>query len=145
MSLHRITLLRSLFLTAAVALAAGCGQSAPDSHVVVHPAKGKITFQGQPIPGAMLTLHPKTELPEVPKPRANVGNDGAFAVTTFAGGDGAPEGNYVLTVVWYKPIKKGADIQAGPNVIPKKFTAPQTSNLTVKIASGQNDLPTIQL
>jgi hypothetical protein len=137
--------LRSLFLIVAVALAVGCGQSGTDTIVAVHPAKGKITFKGQPIPGAMITLHPKAELAEVPRPRASVGKDGEFALTTFSGKDGAPEGEYTVTVVWYKPIKNGPDVQAGPNVIPKKYTAPQTSDLHVRIAAGENDLPAIQL
>jgi hypothetical protein len=137
--------LRSLFLVVAITLAAGCGQGAKDASVAVHPATGKITFKGQSIPGAMLTLHPKTEIADVPKPRASVGKDGAFHVSTFAGGDGAPEGEYTVTVVWYKPIKNGPDVEAGPNVIPKQYTSPQSSNVTVKIAAGQNDLPTIQL
>ena len=137
--------LRSLFLLLAVALTTGCSDSAYDAAVAVHPTKGKITFKGQPIPGAMVTLHPKTAVTDVPKPRASVGKDGEFTFTTFSGKDGAPEGEYTVTVVWYKPIRKGADVQAGPNVIPKKYTAPQTSDLQVRIAAGQNELPAIQL
>lgn len=139
------TVVRGMFLVVAVLLAVGCGQAAKEAPVAVHPAKGTITFKGQPIPGAMLTLHPKTEIAEVPKPRANVGKDGAFHLTTFAGNDGAPEGEYTVTIVWYKPIKHGNDVQAGPNVIPKKYTAPQTSDLQVRIAAGENNLPAIQL
>jgi hypothetical protein len=139
------TVLRSLFLTLVVVYAVGCGQAPEGTLVAVHPALGKITFKGQPIPGAMVTLHPKTATADVPKPHANVDKNGEFALSTFNGGDGAPEGEYVLTVVWYKPIKNGPDIQAGPNVIPPKYSRPETSDLQIKIAAGQNDLQTIQL
>jgi hypothetical protein len=139
------TVLRSLFLLVAVVLAVGCSNAPEISSVPVHPAQGKITFKGQPIPGATVVLHPKAAVENVPNPRANVGKDGAFQISTFTGNDGAPEGEYTLTVTWYKPIKNGPDVQAGPNVIPPKFTNPQTSTLQVKIAAGQNDLQTIQL
>jgi hypothetical protein len=131
-------------LAALVSLSAlGCGKAA--SKVATHPAKGSITFKGQPIHGALLTLHPKAPIENVPAPRANVGKDGSFRVTTFNGGDGAPEGDYVLTVKWYKPIKNGNDLISGPNVIPPKFGAPETSGVVVHIAAGDNELKPIKL
>jgi hypothetical protein len=123
----------------------GCSEAKPE-RVAVHPAAGSLTVKGQPAPGAFVTLHPKTSLGEdVPPPRANVEKDGSFKLSTFNGGDGAPEGEYTVTVRWYKPVKNGADIAAGPNVIPTKYTKPESSNLTVRIASGQNTLPPIKL
>jgi hypothetical protein len=138
------TVLRGLFLALAV-LAVGCGQGTEAPPVAVHPAQGKITFKGQPTHGAMVTLHPKTATTDLPKPRATVDRTGAFKLSTFAAGDGAPEGDYVLTVFWYKPIQNGPDVSPGPNVIPVKYTKPETTNIEIKIAAGQNDLSTIQL
>jgi hypothetical protein len=138
------TVLRGLFLALAV-LAVGCGQGTEAPPIAVHPAQGKITFKGQPTHGAMVTLHPKTAAADVPNPRATVDKTGAFKLSTFAAGDGAPEGDYVLTVFWYKPIQNGPDVSPGPNVIPVKYTKPETTNIEIKIAAGQNDLSTIQL
>jgi hypothetical protein len=138
------TVLRGLFLGLMV-IVVGCGQSIEAPPVAVHPAQGKITFKGQAMPGAMVTLHPKTASAEIPKPRATVDKAGAFKISTFAPGDGAPEGDYVLTVFWYKPIQNGPDISPGPNVIPIKYTKPETTNIEIRIAAGQNDLSTIQL
>jgi hypothetical protein len=124
---------------------AGCAEAKPE-RVPVFPTTGKITFQGQPIPGAFVTLHPKTPQGEnVPNPRASVTQDGSFKVTTYDSGDGAPAGNYVLTVLWYKPIKNGADSVAGPNVIPPKYSKPETSDKEVILVAGDNNLPPIQL
>ena len=122
----------------------GCGEAKPE-RVAVHPAKGLITFKGQAIPGALVGLHPKNKIENVPTPRANVGRDGTFTVSTFDGGDGAPEGEYVLTVQWYKPVKNGADVVAGPNVIPRKYSSPATSDRIIKIAAGENSLEPIKL
>jgi hypothetical protein len=131
--------------TALLAVAVvGCGKAAPE-RVATHPAKGTITFKGQPTPGAFVTLHPKTPLENVPAPRANVGKDGSFEVTTFNGGDGAPEGDYIVTVQWYKPVKNGNDVVAGPNVIPPKYGKPQTSSVVIHIAACENQLQPIKL
>lgn len=124
---------------------AGCAEAKPD-RAAVFPAKGTITLKGEPTHGAILALHPKTPLPAgVPSPRANVGKDGSFAVSTYDSGDGAPEGEYVVTVTWYKLIKNGEDSKIGPNVIPPKYGDPNTSDLIVKIAAGENAIPAIQL
>jgi hypothetical protein len=138
------TVLRGLFLGLMV-VAVGCGQSVDAPPVAVHPAQGKITFKGLPTHGATVTLHPKTPSADVPVPRATVDKTGAFKVSTFAPGDGAPEGEYTVTVFWYKPIGTGLDVTPGPNVIPVKYTKPESTDIVVKIAAGQNDIPAIQL
>jgi hypothetical protein len=130
--------------TACLVAILGCGEAKPD-RVAVHPAAGTITFKGQPAHGASLTLYPKTVAENVPAPRASVEKDGSFKLSTFNGGDGAPEGEYVVTVRWYKLVKQGSDLIAGPNVIPRKYTNPQSSELTIRIAAGENALPPIKL
>ena len=123
---------------------AGCAEATPD-RTPVFPAKGIITFKGQPTSGALVALHPKAPVAGTPNPRANVDKDGAFKVSTYVTADGAPEGDYVVTVLWYKPIKKGVDVVSGPNVIPAKYANPNTSDLVVSIKPGENDLPAIAL
>jgi hypothetical protein len=138
------TVLRGLFL-ALMVVAVGCGQGEVAPPVAVHPAQGKITFKGLPTHGATVTLHPKTPTADVPVPRATVDKTGAFQISTFAPSDGAPEGEYTVTVFWYKPIGTGLDVTPGPNVIPVKYTKPESTDIVVKIAAGQNDIPAIQL
>jgi hypothetical protein len=144
-TLGRRPRLNSMAIAMTIAALVGCGEAKPE-RVAVHPASGTLTVKGQPAPGAFVTLHPKAEVGEdVPPPRANVDKDGTFKLSTFAGGDGAPEGEYTVTIRWYKLIKNGTDVSQGPNVIPAKYTKPESSNLTVRIAAGQNSLPPIKL
>jgi hypothetical protein len=124
--------------------AVGCAQSEPEQ-VAVFPTIGKITFKGQPTIGAVVLLHPKTPRERVPAPRASVKPDGTFKLSTFNTGDGAPEGDYVLTVKWYKPIKYGSELISGPNVIPTKYTQAQSSDIVVRVAAGENRLDPIKL
>lgn len=116
--------------------AVGCGGSSAPDRVAVFPVQGAVTFKGQPMPGAMLVLNPKTPTESVPAPRAQVDKDGNVKVSTYDGGDGAPAGEYVVTVQWYKPIKNGNDVVAGPNVVPRKYSQATSSDLVVQIAEG---------
>lgn len=121
----------------------GCGKA--DSRVPVHPVSGAIQFRGQPVTGAFVSLHPKTAAEGVPNPRGTVAKDGTFVVSTYDGNDGAPEGDYVVTVQWYKPVRQGNDLVGGPNALPAKYASPRTSDVQIRVAAGENHLQAIQL
>jgi hypothetical protein len=144
---RRPTNLRPSFAMIALAafVFAGCGQG-DAGRVPVHPVQGAIQFRGQPIVGAFVSLHSQNgAMAEIPTPRATVGSGGQFALTTYDGQDGAPEGEYVLTVQWYKPVRQGNEVVGGPNVLPVKYARPQTSDVIVRVAAGENRLQPIQL
>ena len=125
-------------------VASGCGEAGPE-RVATYPVEATVTFKGAPIPGAFLTLHPKQPLPDVPPPRASVAADGGLKVSTYNSGDGAPAGEYIVTVEWYKPIKNGPDVVPGPNVLPRKYASPRTSDLKITVTEAVNQLPPIEL
>lgn len=121
--------------------AAGCSKRAAADRVPVFPVEGAITLKGQPMPGAMVVFHPKTPQENVPAPRAEINKDGVLKVSTYDGGDGAPEGEYVVTVQWNKLVKQGSDLVIGPNVVPVKYGTPGQSDLKVAVkAPGPNKI-----
>ena len=122
----------------------GCGKG-DKNHVAVHPVQGTIQFRGQPIEGAFVSLCPTSAIEGVPAPRATVAKDGSFAVTTYDGNDGAPEGEYVLTVQWYRLVRQGNELVGGPNVLPPKYASAKTSDVKIHVASGENRLNPIQI
>ncbi|MCI0360225.1 MAG: hypothetical protein L0211_17240 [Planctomycetaceae bacterium] len=137
-------LLATLFALASVTLA-GCGGQAPH-RVPVYKTAGKVTFRDQPLEGAFLVLHPKAAATrDVPRPTAHVKPDGSFEPTTFLAADGAPAGEYVVTIEWRKLVNVGGEWTPGPNLLPPKYNNPATSDVIVTIAEGTNDLPTIVL
>lgn len=137
-----LAILLSLF---AGTVLAGCSRSGPQ-RVTTHPVQGKITFQGQPIGGAFVVLHPKeAAAPDVPTSRAHVQPDGTFRVSTYDSADGAPAGEYVVTVQWQKLVKSGGDFVPGPNLLPTKYSNRATSDVVVHVAAGANELLPIVL
>lgn len=106
---------------------------------VVHPATGIARAGQTPLVGARIRLHPRgMTLPDDATPSATVQDDGTFAFTTFEKGDGAPAGDYVATVQWFRVAKDGS---VGGNALPPRYGSPTTSPLTVTIREGTNELP----
>ena len=141
----RTRLIIASLLSAWLPLAVGCGQARP-ARVPVVPVEGAITFNGQPLPGALIVLHPKTSgSATAPAPRAQVEKDGSFRFTTYDAGDGAPPGEYVATIAWYRLVNQGGDLKAGPNVLPPQYSNPKTSNWEIRVAEAATRLPPVQL
>lgn len=136
-SKSRRGLARFAALAAVAIFTLGCGDSGPE-RVPVFPAKGKVIWNGQPVPGALVVLHP-TSANQI-SARAQTEKDGTFKLSTYDTADGVPPGEYTVTVEWRKLIKDGGDYKAGPNVLPAKYSQAESSKLKVRIAEGANVL-----
>jgi hypothetical protein len=68
----------------------------------VHPVKGKVLVQGKPAKKAFVLFVPVKEPAEAPdpRPRAEVGDDGTFQLSTYGENDGAPAGDYSVSINW---------------------------------------------
>lgn len=140
-----LTIVASTVAIVVLLVLTGCGGSGPPRSAT-NPTTGSITYQGQPIGGAFLALHPKAgAAADVPTATAVVQPNGTFAVTTYDTGDGVPEGDYVVTVQWRKATKSGGEFVPGPNLLPAKYSRPESSDVVVHVASGTNELPPIVL
>jgi len=120
-----------------VALLCGCSGSNRD-RVPVHPVTGKVLVDGQPPEGATVVFHPVSSTEEMAhKPAARVQADGTFQVTTYEAHDGAPAGEYVVTVTWSAPPT--------PDRLGGKYSDPETSQLQVTVTEGENLLKPFEL
>jgi hypothetical protein len=102
----------------------------------------------RPATGALVILHPVDTSDRKPvKPLAYVDEQGAFALTTYAQGDGAPEGEYAVTIEWReKSATPFAAQKEGEDRLHGRYGNPKTSNLRVKIEKqADNVLPPIQV
>ncbi|MFM7070575.1 MAG: hypothetical protein ACKO38_02100 [Planctomycetota bacterium] len=141
----------------------GCSSEPVDSiDKPLFPASGKISYRGKPIPNARVTFHPIESLNSaaaaapsatsgtegtppalVRTPFAVVKEDGTFELSTLKPGDGAPEGEYAVTVSWTgdKPAVSDSDM---PEKLPLKFQNPAFSGLRVRVKNGE-PIPEIKL
>jgi len=142
---------RNLFAAALfVAAFAGCSPSYQDRlELKPIPAKGKISLKGKPLPHAIVTFHPVEKLGTpssgdlVRTPFGVAKEDGSFELTTFKPADGAPEGEYAVTISWTGgPIR--SDNDAAPERLPPQYQNPVASGIRVQVRAGQ-ELPEIRL
>lgn len=126
---------------------AGCGGS---SSTPTHPVRGKVLFDGKPPANALVVLHPLGDTQkDSPRPRAKVEPDGTFTVGTFDAKDGAPAGEYAVTVqLWLSSAtgKGGWQDEALPrNQLPGRYSLTSTSGLRARVTTGENELPVFEL
>ena len=100
------------------------------------PAQGKVLFDGQPVAGAQVVL---LSLSKGPSADAVTGADGSFILSTYTANDGAPAGEYAVTLVWRKPLYDAAG-KPGKNLLPARYAQKATSPLKAVIKSGNNNL-----
>ena len=130
--------------------AVGCA-GPPDDRVPTQPATGRVTVAGKAAPGALVTLHPAGGGLH---PRGTAGADGTFTLSTYEQGDGAPAGDYRVTVVWpdpdFKPRTPGEveELRAGgqaPDKLRGRYAGPESSGLTATVGPGPNELGPLEL
>lgn len=119
---------------------AGCGG---DWKAETYPAKGTISVNGKPPVGAV--LHFVSTAGKVDqrnsRPWAKVANDGSFTLGTYKPGDGAPPGQYAVTIVW--PVDPSTPDPR--DRLGFAFAKPEKSKWKVTIIEGENELPPIVL
>lgn len=138
---------------------AGCGGSTGPKPV---PVKGKVMLKGKPVDGAEVTFL-STTAGRSASGRTNA--DGTFSLTTMKTGDGAPPGDYVVTISKIETKgKKGGpetDVAAGvygpeyasqmaaaasgemskvfDNKLPEKYASPAESGLKRTVVQGDSN------
>ena len=121
----------------------GCG---PKQGVECFPVSGTVLLNNQPLPEATVVLHPASGVSEVQRPIGETDATGRFTLTTLQPADGAPAGEYQVTVVQRALVQKGEEmVRDGANQLPPRYAQPATSGLKVTVAEGTNELPPLQL
>ena len=136
---HRAVLV-ALVLAPGVLGLVGCGEK----QLPVFPVAGKVSYSGQTPVGAQVVLHSTSDsLPPTVVPTATVKPDGSFAFSVYNAGDGAPAGDYVATIQWFKVVQSEGGSGRGPNVLPKTYADPVSSPIRVSVLSGPTQLDPI--
>src|SRR5208282_3006456 len=112
----------------------------PENRKATQPVRGKVFFEGSPPADALVTFHllnPTTKKFDRTG-EALVDPDGTFTLSSYTANDGAPVGDYTVTVVWNSPFVD-AQGNPGPNQLPERYSKAETSDLRVKVREGPND------
>jgi len=120
-----------------------CGSCAKkDTRVPVYPVRGQVLVGDKPATKAFVVLHPaEAPDPQALRPYGHVAEDGSFNLTTFEPNDGAPAGEYRVTVVWLAP-GGGED---PPDLLKGRYRDPAATPLKVRIRQEPTELPPFKL
>jgi hypothetical protein len=110
---HKFKLPRPIMtpiLTIVTLLATSCGKGESDL-LAVYPCRGQVFVNGKPAENAEIFFHPiGNENPRTGASQAVIDKDGWYILSTYKDKDGAPEGNFIVTIVWPdgpKPPEEG--------------------------------------
>src|SRR5438046_3203613 len=92
-----------------------CVSCAGNRRKPVFPARGQVVFDGKPAAGATVFFQPVVTEPDGIAPYAVTDANGAFRLTTYLTYDGAPAAEYVVTVRYPGPPRRGRDEDSGPD------------------------------
>ena len=98
----------------------------------VFPVNGSVFYQGRPAEGARVAFHLGRD-PNAHglRPQAVVGADGSFRLTTYTDRDGAPAGEYFVTV--YSPAPGPEDAAVRPDLFGYRYADPRTTPLRANV------------
>jgi len=127
------------FLIACGLLALGVSACSKSNAKKTFPVTGTVMNGVQPVGGAFVVFHPLGDAsPEAVKSRATTKPDGTFTLSTYGTDDGAPEGQYTVTVEQWLAGAKSDDPPS--NRLNAKFSKPETSGFAATVAGPATEL-----
>lgn len=117
----------------ACAVVSGCSED-KKGRVDTIPVTGKVTVAGQPLKKGTITFVPvnatNTASGEI--------HDGAYSLTTYSKGDGAPAADYKVSIsAWLKEPEMGKPAE---RAIPEKYFNAETSGLTATVSKQSRNI-----
>lgn len=134
----------------------GCGGSEPlkTTDMKLYPVTGRVVVGKQPVPGATVQFKPKFEWnKEIQHPHATTGADGQYELETVMSDDGAPAGDYEVSITFGEaaggsanssyadPSKSGlkATVKASPTQVPDFVLKPGSVKVSTNSRSSKRD------
>jgi hypothetical protein len=119
-----------------------------DAPRTTHPVTGSVQIRGQAAAHADLVFYDVSgRAPGGVRPYATTDEAGRFTVSTYGMNDGAPAGEYEITVSWKGPLRGITPDQRDslPERLPPRYLDPATSGIRMRVVRGENTLQPIEL
>ncbi|MBY0513260.1 MAG: hypothetical protein K2P78_05040 [Gemmataceae bacterium] len=138
----------ALLVVSPLLFAATTGCSGPDGQKPVFPVGGKVTFNGESMAGAIITFHP-LDNPDLRAQRSTgvADKDGVYELTTYPKEDGAPAGEYAVTVYWPdqraakgKAVDSSDEPELAPDRLKRSYADPKTTKLRATVREQSNTI-----
>jgi hypothetical protein len=125
----------------------GCGSG---NRIQPYPVTGAVFVHGEPAFGARVFFSPAANPtdPRALRPFAVVDKDGSFRLTTYKTFDGAPAGDYVVTVTWSMKLPGASgndDAARSPDRLKNAYGSPAVSKLRATVKPEPNSLEPFRL
>lgn len=109
------------------------------------PVAGQVLIGEQPISNAVVIFHPINGKEDVVRPTGRTDEQGRFKLTTTKDGDGAPPGEYKVTITAYQSTEQPGTDSVIRNHLPDRYAKIETSNLTATVAAGKTEMQPFKL
>ena len=117
----------------------------PSDRKPVFPVSGSVYFQGRAAIGVRVAFHPSRDpLDHGLCPQAVVAADGSFRLTTYAAGDGAPSGQYFVTLYWPAPGPDD-DVHVHADRLGGRYADPRNTPYSATVSDRAVALPRYDL
>ena len=136
-----------LLVTLAAATAIGCNShKGPWEDRDVFPVEGQVLVKGKAAKDVEVTFHP-TDSDQQSRPHGVTDAEGKFRMRTNRDGDGAPAGEYVVTLYWPKLSDKplADEARAPSDRLGRRFLDPKKSSLRATVGEGPTVLPAFEI
>ncbi|WP_010584765.1 transthyretin-like family protein [Schlesneria paludicola] len=130
----------------AVIVASGCSNSELIPPKTV-PVSGSVTYKGKPAAGVRVKFHPQFNIGKLDfVPYGETGADGKYVLSTGKPGNGAPKGEYLVTLEMpYIGVDPQDGLESELDRLKGVYSDPYKNNWTVILNDGENVLDPFQI
>lgn len=129
------------WLAGLLCLLAGCGQK-PAAPRPVYPVHGRVTSKGAPADRVRVVFFSTGTPAPGNNPAAWTDADGRFELSTLSPKDGAPEGEYVVTLYWpavpFETLADGAPMPK--DKFGNAYAKPSVTKLRARVEPKSNEI-----
>jgi hypothetical protein len=132
----------NLLLLWGLCIAVGCSAEQGPKNPKCYPVSGRVLVDGKPAVRAVVSFHPTApqEDGKISVGQTMTDDDGKFRMTTFSAGDGAPKGDYIVTIVASWVVKEGHDVPV-PDLLKGEYATKEKSTLKATVGEVPVERP----